>query len=218
MKQCLYEGGIFSNFLHQRKLPDWCSYRSMGSSVLAISAPSHPNVKIRGLNVCVVYAICPDKTSLGFQLPSAHLLKVSNETNDLQWTYCPVAIGHTKENEDRLWLSHWRFGNDELEGGEEVCVSVNKHSSLLIKEFGVQFVYEQDTKVNGVQSNWEETPPCVPWSESKYFKGKYFLSNYRYQDHQDLFRWRQDFSYDPEEDDYRFFFKHEDGHVKRILD
>ncbi|KAK9932136.1 hypothetical protein M0R45_019384 [Rubus argutus] len=49
-----------------------------------------------------------------------------------------------------LWLSHLRFGEDELGGMDEVRVSVEFGSELGInlnlftKEFGIQLVYEQE--------------------------------------------------------------------------
>ncbi|XP_016648865.1 PREDICTED: TMV resistance protein N-like [Prunus mume] len=181
--RALYECAIISIFVHGNKIPDWFTYRSMGNSVLSIILPSHLNLKIRGLNVCVMYSRRP------FWFSATNFLKVSNETKGLKWTYCPVAAGLPKKNQDMLWLSHWRFENDELEEGEQ--------------EFGIQLVYE-------------ETPPS-PWtsqndvgdvsvSASKYqlWKGKYLLSNTSfYHNHQFHFRMIQenpahlDFSYQP---------------------
>ena len=54
-------------------------------------------------------------------------------------------IGIPKEKEHVLWLSHWRFANDELEGGEEIRVSVRgDEDDMLTKEFGIQLLYEQN--------------------------------------------------------------------------
>ncbi|KAL6285073.1 hypothetical protein ACE6H2_009463 [Prunus campanulata] len=191
--QGLYECGIFSIFLHGSKIPDWFSYRSMGNSVLSIIIPSHLNRKIRGLNACVVYARHPDR---GLGLQSQHFVKVSNETKGLKWTYSAVTMGCPEENEDMLWLSHWLFDNNELEGGEEVRVSVDMEYGFSRKEFGIQLVYEQENKGKGVLSNSDQDitiqQEASPWrqnvlggdvsvSASKYQlqTGKYFLCNYK---------------------------------------
>ncbi|BFG40668.1 hypothetical protein CerSpe_269420 [Prunus speciosa] len=150
--QGLDECGIFSTFLPGSKVPDWFCYKSsMGNSELSelselsITIPPHLNLKIRGLNACVVYAQdeVRDK-GLRFDL-CFPILHISNETKGLKWTYVPATIGFPKEKEHMLWLSHWRFANDELEGGDEIRVWVgdktrvwerNKYN-MLIKEFGI---------------------------------------------------------------------------------
>ncbi|THG14242.1 hypothetical protein TEA_009225 [Camellia sinensis var. sinensis] len=42
-----------------------------------------------------------------------------------------------------IWLSHWKIGN-QLEGGDEVDVTVILWASMKLKEFGIQVVYEQE--------------------------------------------------------------------------
>ncbi|ONI16932.1 hypothetical protein PRUPE_3G130900 [Prunus persica] len=186
--QALYECGIISIFVQGNKIPDWFTYRSMGNSVLSIILPSHLNLKIRGLNVCVMYSRRP------FWFSATNFLKVSNETKGLKWTYCPVAAGLPKKNQDMLWLSHWRFENDELEEGEQVHVSINEEFSFWAKEFCIQLVYEKDPSKSENITIQQETPPSsqiaaagnVSASASKYQfgAGKYFLSNHRARIHQ----------------------------------
>nr|XP_008375654.2 disease resistance protein RML1A-like [Malus domestica] len=224
--QVLKECGIFSIFIHGSKIPDWFSYRSMGNSLLSIIVPSHLNIKVRGLNACVVYTRLPDRKG-GVHVASEHFLKVSNETKGRMWTYSPVAMGLPKENEDMLWLSHWVFGSDELESGDEIRVSVK--CGLWIKEFGIELAYKDEDKGEGVRSNNEDT--TLPWSQSnvvagdvtvsdsmyEMWRGKYFLCNHRLRAHQAQFRRRQenpafgDFSYKPGDSFYLngFLFKHE---------
>ncbi|PQQ12415.1 TMV resistance protein N [Prunus yedoensis var. nudiflora] len=151
--QGLDECGIFSIFLHGSEVPDWfCHKSSMGDFELSITIPPHRNLKIRGLNACVVYAqaqgkVRDERLGLYSGVPSLH---ISNETKGLKWTYVPVTIGFPKEKEHMLWLSHWRFANDELEGGDEIRVSVRgeipviEEYDMLTKEFGIQVVYEQN--------------------------------------------------------------------------
>ncbi|PQQ02811.1 inactive disease resistance protein RPS4-like [Prunus yedoensis var. nudiflora] len=153
--QGLDECGIFSIFLNGSEVPDWfCHKSSMGNSELSITIPPHRNLKIRGLNACVVYAQgkVRDERSIYLGVPVLH---ISNETKGLKWSYVPVTMGFPKEKEHMLWLSHWRFANDELEGGDEIRVSVDKiRSSVRIefdtKEFGIQVVYEQNNNEGSV--------------------------------------------------------------------
>ncbi|KAI5336261.1 hypothetical protein L3X38_015528 [Prunus dulcis] len=167
--QGLDECGIFSIFLPGSEVPDWFCYKSsMGNSELSITIPPHLNLKIRGLNACVVYAqgkVLVEDLKCYSVVP---FLRISNETKGFKWTYLPVTIGFPKEKEDMLWLSHWRFTNDELEGGEEIRVSVRDESdSFWTKEFGIQLVYEQNNNEGTVTEDvttmfqHETTPPST---------------------------------------------------------
>ncbi|XP_028961282.2 disease resistance-like protein DSC1 [Malus domestica] len=223
--QGLKECGIFSIHICGSEIPNWFSYRSMGNSVLSVIIPSGVNLKIRGLNACVLYARQPDHRG-GVQVASEQFLKVSNETKDRMWTYSPVTMGIPKENEDMLWLSRWTFRDNELEGGEEIRVSVK--CGLWTKEFGIELVYEDENKGKDVASNSED---ILPWSQSnvvagdvavstsmyEMWRGKYILCNHRYRTHQAQFRRRQenpahgDFSYRLPSSFHLndFLFKHE---------
>ncbi|KAK9944963.1 hypothetical protein M0R45_010501 [Rubus argutus] len=230
--QGLYECGIFSIFLQGSTVPDRYSYKSMGTLMLSIILPSKLELKIRGLNLCVVYTRHPDRKPCGMY--SSIDLKVSNETKGLMWAYRPVTIGSPIKNVDILWLSHWPFGKDDIESGEELFISVDQGYENLIKELGVQLVYEQENIGNtctGVRSKSEdatvdqeaETPYWsqddvvgdVSVSASKYqmWKGKYFLCNLRPDAYRDQFRWSQrnpallDFSYEPD-GPYNFLCEH----------
>ncbi|XP_061998819.1 disease resistance protein RPV1-like [Rosa rugosa] len=151
--QGLCECGIFSIFLRGSNIPDWYKYR--GETALSITVPSHPKLKIKGLNVCVVYTPEDARDFLMISL----LLKVSNEAKGLMWSHLPVSVGLPKVNEEMSWLSHWQFENDELEGGDELRFSVDSkylmcHMSnmstgeprFLIKALAVQLVYENENK------------------------------------------------------------------------
>ncbi|PQP97267.1 uncharacterized protein Pyn_01699 [Prunus yedoensis var. nudiflora] len=146
----------------------------------------------------------------GWQLYSAvPILHINNETKGLKWTYAPVTIGFPKEKEHMLWLSHWRFTNDELEGGDEirvsvrgqVRVSVGEEFDMLAKEFGIQLVYEQNNNEGSVTEDittmfqHETTTPSsqnqlvagdVSESASRFHKnntnkvGEYFICNHRW--------------------------------------
>ncbi|XP_021827436.1 TMV resistance protein N-like [Prunus avium] len=137
-------------------------YISIGNLVLSIVEPANPNVKIRGLNACVLYARRPDHKG-DERVASEHFVKVSNETKGRMWTYSPVAMALPRENQDMLWLSHWIFGDDELEGGEELRISVK--SGLWAKEFAIQLVHEEENKGKGVGSHGEDIV-TLPWNQN----------------------------------------------------
>ncbi|XP_068345683.1 disease resistance protein RPV1-like [Pyrus communis] len=200
--QVLYECGIYSIFFHGSKIPDGFSFTTRYRSVLSVIAPSHPNPKIRGLNSCVLYAREPGLVIDDYLVSAMHLIKVSNQTKGLMWTYSPVTVGFPTEKEDMLWLSHFRFGNNELEYGDEIRVSVEMHD-FRIKEFGIQLVYEQE-RFPSSQNNIVAGDVSMSASEYQMWTGKYFLSNHRHRTHQAQFRMRQEnpahieFSFGPE--------------------
>ncbi|XP_048430327.1 disease resistance protein RPV1-like isoform X2 [Pyrus x bretschneideri] len=143
-----FECGIFSIFVQESKIPDRFNYRSMGNTVFSIIVPSQPNIKIVGLNACILYAPQSDRSpeiARGHHRPS---LELRNETKGLKWK---LRMWNEVEwkvmNEDMLWLSHWIMGNNELECGEEVCLEIMEaQDGFVTKEIGVQFVYEQQNK------------------------------------------------------------------------
>ncbi|KAL6217604.1 hypothetical protein ACLB2K_010821 [Fragaria x ananassa] len=132
--------GSHSNILaHGNKIPNWYKYR--GETAMSIIVPSHPKLKITGLNVCVVYT----RRGKIEDICTSPIVKASNEAKGVMWSYCPVSVGLPKENEKMSWLSHWQFENNELECGEELRVSVDTdymYVPILIKELAVQLVYE----------------------------------------------------------------------------
>ncbi|RXH73954.1 hypothetical protein DVH24_016776 [Malus domestica] len=206
--QVLYECGIYSIFFHGSKIPDGFSFTTRYRSVLSVIAPSHPNPKIRGLNSCVLYAREPGLVIDDYLVSAMHLIKVSNQTKGLMWTYSPVTVGFPTEKEDMLWLSHFRFGNNELDYGDEIRVSVEMHD-FRIKEFGIQLVYERE-RSSSSQNN-VAGDGSMSTSEYQMWTGKYFLSNHRHRTHQAQFRKRQEnpahieFSFGPERLGHKLF-------------
>ncbi|KAM7481966.1 hypothetical protein LguiB_006549 [Lonicera macranthoides] len=126
----------------------------MGSSSVLVSfvVPSHPpGLRIPGLNVYCVYTRS-NIDEIGH--PNLLFTKIYNKTKDLKWIYTPVAIaipGEENEEEEFVWLSHWKFGN-HLESGDEVDILVITSGGLEVKEFGISLVWggeeEEDTKAN----------------------------------------------------------------------
>ncbi|KAM7461504.1 hypothetical protein LguiA_029625 [Lonicera macranthoides] len=152
MEKGLHEFGIFSTFLRREEIPSWYadSINNKGSSPsVSFIVPSHPSLRIQGLNVYSVYTI-PYTDITNIVIPSSPNLlftKINNKTKDLKWIYTPAAMSFTeKGNEEAqlVWLSHWKFG-DHLESGDEVDVSVISVSEdLEVKEFGVNLVWGEE--------------------------------------------------------------------------
>ncbi|XP_028949599.1 disease resistance protein RPV1-like [Malus domestica] len=197
--QGVYECGVYSIFLPGSKIPDGFGFTTIYGSALSAIASSHPNLKIQALNVCVLYAIEPGLAIDDYLVSAQHLIKVSNQTKGLMWTYSPVTVGFPTEKEDMLWLSHFQIGNNELEYGDQIRVSVEMHD-FWIKEFGIQLVYEQERPPSS-QNNVVAGDVSMSASEYQMWTGKYF--NHRHRTHQTQFRKRQEnpahieFSFEP---------------------
>ncbi|KAM7490522.1 hypothetical protein LguiA_033443 [Lonicera macranthoides] len=160
--------GNLSTFLRREEIPSWCGVRNdnKGSSSSSSSSgpfvvPSNPtSLRIRGLNVYSVYTF-----SNVAEIYDCSMLFtiINNKSKDLKWIYNPVAIAipeKGKEEEEFVWLSHWKLGN-HLESGDEVDVSVISISDgLEVKEFGVNFVWgeeeEEEMKASHHRNNTRE--------------------------------------------------------------
>ncbi|KAM1413481.1 hypothetical protein ACFXTO_026073 [Malus domestica] len=118
--QGTYECGIISIFVHGSKIPDRFNYRSMGNTVFSIIVPSHLNLKIVGLNACILHARQSDRSLEVARDHDHHSLELRNEAKGVKWN-CRVwdEVEWKEMNEDMLWLSHWIMGNNELECGEK---------------------------------------------------------------------------------------------------
>ena len=168
--QGLFECGIFSIFVHGSMIPDRFNYRSMGNTVFSIIIPSQPNIKILGVNACILYARQSDRRVEVARDHHRHKLYLRNRTKGLMWFLSLMNEVRWKVmNEDMLWLSHWIMGNNELECGEEVCFEIIKEQDgFLTKEIGVQFVYEQQNKDKEDVPSSSEDPMILrdrsPWN------------------------------------------------------
>ncbi|KAM7474152.1 hypothetical protein LguiB_021395 [Lonicera macranthoides] len=137
--QGLHEFGIFSTFIPGGAIPSCFTNKSKGSSISFIVS-SLPNLMIRCLNVCSLYHRDP-----GGELDHPLLTKINNKTKDLTWIYSPLCWGCPIEDEDLAWLSQWNFGN-QLEGGDEVIVSIFMGDLFKVKECSINIVYEEQEK------------------------------------------------------------------------
>ena len=140
MAQGLHEYGLFSTFFPGREVPSWFSHRSTGSS-LSFTVRSLPNLRVRGINVCSVYAFCDEERD--YKLPHPLFARISNKSKGLKWIYGPSCLGVPEDDEVMTWLSHWKLGN-QLDCGDEVSVSIFMDVGFEVKECGIKLVYEQE--------------------------------------------------------------------------
>ncbi|KAM7481976.1 hypothetical protein LguiB_006559 [Lonicera macranthoides] len=151
----LYEFGIFSTFLRQGEIPSWCGDRNdykRSSSSISFIVPSHPSLRIRGLNLYSTYTLSNSR-EMGHH--SVLFTKIDNKTKDLKWIYSPLHIAvPEKENEEEelVWLSHWKFGN-HLVSGDKVDVLVFGGEGLEVKEFGINLVWDEEEEEEEIKAN-----------------------------------------------------------------
>ncbi|XP_020414267.1 protein SUPPRESSOR OF npr1-1, CONSTITUTIVE 1-like [Prunus persica] len=149
--QGLYEHGIFSTVFGGNKVPGKFSHKSRGSSI-SFTVPLLDNHRTRGLIVFVVYV------NAGYDSPPIihhnylSQIIVKNKSNGLRGRYCPSRYGIPGEGEDMIWLSHWNLEDDQLQGGDEVVVSVIMKSGLLVKELGIRLVQMQQEENHNMMS------------------------------------------------------------------
>lgn len=158
-----YEYGIFSTWVLGCELPrGFFTEKNDGSSIISFTLPLHPNSPcIRGLNVGCVCAH-PNKVT------PLRGIKIRNETKDMSWVYCidPFAMNYRIcEEDDIMWLSHWKFGN-LFDGGDRICVEIDLFCcDVNVREVGVKVVYNdleeeemkgKDSSIHGYELSWTE--------------------------------------------------------------
>lgn len=145
----------------------------MGSSVSFIM-PSLPYLTVQGVNVCTVYAFSDDERD---KLPHPLFAKIFNKSKCLKWIYGPSCFGFPEDDGHMIWLSPWKLGN-QLDGGDEVSVSIFMDVGFEVKECGINLVYDQEERV-GTQENTSSLSPedVIDGDLSRYevMTGTYFL-------------------------------------------
>ncbi|XP_050154225.1 disease resistance protein RPV1-like isoform X1 [Malus sylvestris] len=163
--QGLYQYGIFSTFFVGNEVPGRFSYKSTKSSISFI-VPFLPSThRIRGLNIFATYA---NKENSNYNDDDdaddkpPMIIKVSNKSKGLKWIYFPLFYGIPGDEEDMIWLSHWKMENETiLQCGDEVVVSIvaGPHKLFRIKEFGVELMQEyQNNMIISTQHNTKSVP------------------------------------------------------------
>ncbi|KAJ9558898.1 LOW QUALITY PROTEIN: hypothetical protein OSB04_013512, partial [Centaurea solstitialis] len=152
--QMLYEFGIFSTFYVGSEMPNWISHKSKGLSI-SFTIPSSPN-NLRGLNFSFVLNVSKEVIILDADT------KISNITKKRAWVYeCPVFCTETPKG--ITYLSHWMFGKNEMENGDQITVSILEYEVFCVKECGVSFVYDED---DDGKKNMEEEEDVLGYYKS----------------------------------------------------
>ncbi|XP_050223812.1 disease resistance protein RUN1-like isoform X2 [Mercurialis annua] len=172
--QVLRECGVYSIFIPGSEVPSWYSSRSERSSA---SFTASQGCKVIGLNICTEYTCNDLRNGYGDQ----HYLKIWNKTKDLKLTYSPTFYGIPEKDERMQWYSHIKL-RDEVDGGDELNVSVILSTGYDVKQFGIHLVYEQRKDESELDS--EETEDHVEMY--RIGRGEFFLCNHGFLIHQAL--------------------------------
>ncbi|GMP63342.1 hypothetical protein CsSME_00025070 [Camellia sinensis var. sinensis] len=141
LPQGCHELHIFYAYIPGSKIPTWFNLKNRGSSISLI-VPSH--FRIQALSVCSIYALSNNPKYLDHNC-DAHTI-INNITKSLIWSHSPYVFGIPEADEDMMWLSYWKIEN-QLEGGDELNISVVGNEDFQVKEVGVYLVYkEQEEK------------------------------------------------------------------------
>ncbi|KVI00475.1 hypothetical protein Ccrd_021276, partial [Cynara cardunculus var. scolymus] len=136
--QMQYEFGIFSTYYDGNEIPNWISDRREGSSI-SFTIPSSSN-DLRGLNFCFV-SMPPESHGTYLWVD----IKISNITKNRTWIYA-CSLVFESAIASGIYLSHWMFGKNEMEDGDQLTISIIKNHPVgsIITECGVSFVYNED--------------------------------------------------------------------------
>ncbi|GMP63344.1 hypothetical protein CsSME_00025071 [Camellia sinensis var. sinensis] len=155
--QGCHEEHIFYAYLSESKIPTWFNLKNTGSSISFI-VPSH--FRIQALSVCSIYALS-NNTKVPYYNSNTHTI-INNRTKSLTWSHSPFAFGIPEANEDMMWLSYWKFEN-QLEGGDELNISVVGNEDFQVREVGVHLVYKEEEEKSS-QSTSEEASSQLQFS------------------------------------------------------
>ncbi|CAK9177685.1 unnamed protein product [Ilex paraguariensis] len=165
-------------FVPVKEIPDCFSIKSRESSTY-FTVPSVFYVKRLNLNICSIYVLSGYSENQSCLHPLLSIT-LSNKSKNLCWKYNPTCFGRPEENEDMMWLSHWKVANLlGLEDGDEVTVSVIIRGVFELKEFGINLGYEQEGK-KGIPGSMYPSNQDVARGHYSVYQvktGVYFLSN-----------------------------------------
>ncbi|GKE75648.1 hypothetical protein Tco_1537689 [Tanacetum coccineum] len=143
--QLYYEFGIFSTLYEGEAMPNWIRHRNKGP-IISFTIPLSPK-KLRGLNFCNVQTFrCRDSYEF-FKVPS---IKISNVTKNITWIYNHLILGaDMMRSKFIIFLSHWMFGANEMEAGDQVTITVQRtQHDRQLTECGISLVYDDDDDVD----------------------------------------------------------------------
>ncbi|KAL7257931.1 hypothetical protein ACSBR1_004117 [Camellia fascicularis] len=134
---------LYAYFLESKVL-DWFNLKNVESSTFSV--PSHLNFRIRCLSVCSIYALSNNqKKDYRFNCGTHTIIR--NTTKSLIWSHSPNIFGIPEVDEDMMMLSYWKFEN-QLDGGDELHISVVGNEAFQVKEVGVHLVCKEQEEKN----------------------------------------------------------------------
>ncbi|CAI9269442.1 unnamed protein product [Lactuca saligna] len=176
--QMFYQFGIFSTMYEVDEMPIWFRHRNAGRSITFTIPSSSPNNLLTGLNFCSVHTPIPNDPFLGFQyfvetsrfhdcqFPRSPMIKISNVTKKRMWSYERYPDRPFGGPKCCMLLSHWMFGMNEMEAGDQVTITVtDSRNNERVKECGVSFVYD-DGENNEEEAEEEEEEDVLGYYKS----------------------------------------------------
>ncbi|KVI00501.1 hypothetical protein Ccrd_021257 [Cynara cardunculus var. scolymus] len=136
-QQMVYEFGIFSTIYGGEELPNWISDHISEESSISFNIPSSSH-KLRGLNFCYVFM-----ARLPYYLYLPRII-ISNKTKNHTWIYHRYSYHVMPHAECEILLSHWMFGKNEMEDGDQIMITISKGDVNGIRKCGVSLVYDDD--------------------------------------------------------------------------
>ncbi|GJY87841.1 Toll/interleukin-1 receptor domain-containing protein [Tanacetum coccineum] len=157
--QMYFEFGIFSTIYGGKVMPNWIRRRSKGQSI-SFTIPSSPK-KLRGLNFCYVQTAKfpywrPGIQARYYDYPYHQLIylphiKITNITKNVTWIYKHYIYKVNVGGKSLTFLSHWMFGENEMEDGDQVTIFIKQHwhfRDFNIRECGASLVYDDGKNEN----------------------------------------------------------------------
>ncbi|PWA80614.1 toll/interleukin-1 receptor (TIR) domain-containing protein [Artemisia annua] len=141
--QMYYEFGIFSTIYGGEMTPSWIMHRSKGPSISFTIPPSLK--KLTGLNIFY------KQIQVSHHLIKLPYIRVSNLTKNRTWIYKHHLEEVNAGGKCVRFLSHWMFGKNEMEDGDQLTISLDFNVARLyrnILECGVSLVYDNDDGKN----------------------------------------------------------------------
>ncbi|KVH80536.1 Ribosomal protein L2 domain 2, partial [Cynara cardunculus var. scolymus] len=170
----VYEFGIFSTWYVGKEMPNCVSdIRWEGSSISFTIPSSHCN--LRGLNFFCLFTSGDDEDFLAY----ISKIRISNITKMCTWIY-NVSEGFQGIREGITYLSHWMFGKNEMEDGDQIAVILDV-KDFVTRECGVSLVYDEDEEdVLGYYKSWNHIigGDLSPFQSTT--PGKYHLHQIRF--------------------------------------
>ncbi|KVH45090.1 hypothetical protein Ccrd_025735 [Cynara cardunculus var. scolymus] len=183
--EMVYEFGIFSTWYVGKEMPNCVGDRRWKGSSISFTIPSSP-CNLRGLNFFCVFTSGEFITNDGEFLAYIPHIRISNITKMCTWIY-DVPGFFEGSREGITFSSHWMFGKNEMEDGDQIAISIilgPPYPSIRnTMESGVSLVYDEDgdeEDVLGYYKSWNHIigGDLSPFQTTT--PGEYCLQSYRF--------------------------------------